>query len=559
MSWGTLTLGALTLKETYALSDSVNESTGRRKVTLSGKETTGWATRLRLREVAEDLISLRGRYLPATFTNKTDRNGYYHVEDVNTSVLDWGTEGASLDWSLDLAYMGPDNAVEVESRMSHVVRSNPDGLSGERWHAPPIGHTGYYVGAVLPASVARSGADGPITVYRAIPAVNPRYGVPLANYRGGRARLLTTTTGAERIGTGIRMDPTGWELNNGLVRVKPNTDNGTFTTLLVAVWVEGAWKERAWDIRIAGDSIRPGADLNGVTIVRNSLEQVTLRCVGTHATAGRFMFDLVLRRGSRFVEGYVQRATSGQISVQLDVAEPFTLTGQYTVANGEDSAGLRWAAGTAKSGYSLATNGGISHNSTAAIDFWIGAEVPKPSVGGSNPGFETGNISPWFAINGAPTLRSGDAKLGTYYGRVTATAAGTEVRLVHSESATPGVAGKSYTISGWLRSPVAVTAGEAFVQLSWYNGATLLSGSVINAPALPANTWTAVSGTAVAPASTTLIARSGGIKGTTVVAGTILDVDSLQVRETIDSGDAVATLHNQYLAVAGETMVVVPR
>lgn len=561
MPLGVLTVGSLTLNENYTVADATNASSGKRTVQVGGIEHFPGRSLAQLRAIGDDLMSMFGRTVPVTFQHKTDRNGYYTIDDANVSEVHWDGEASSITWSLSLTREGPDNAVDIESRLLTVNRTKSYAGTPEPWHAPPIGHHTYYVGANTPATVVRNGADGPITVYRNIPAgVNPRYGCPVGSWAGGRVKFADVN-GIIRTGTGIKLGGTDfWELNNGLIRIRPNTDSGTFTTLLVAVWDGAAWQERAWDVRIAGDSLRPAVDGKAVTVLRNGPEMVTVRLVFAQPSNGqRNLVDLVLRRGSRIVEGYVQRAVSGQISVQLDVAEPFTTPANgYTMASGEDAVGLRWAAGSTGS-FSGATNGGVSYTSAVAVDFWIGAEVPRASAGGSNPGFETGSLTPWFTINGTPTVRSGDAKFGTYYGRVVATTAGTETRLIHSESATPGTAGKSYTIAGWIRSPINVTAGEAFLQLSWYNGGTLINGSQIAAPALTANVWTPVVGTAVAPATTTLIARSAGIKGTSVAAGTILDVDSLQVREAIDSGDAAGTLALQYAASTRETMVVVPR
>lgn len=96
------------------------------------------------------------------------------------------------------------------------------------------------------------------------------------------------------------------------------------------------------------------------------------------------------------------------------------------------------------------------------------------------------------------------------------------------------------------------------LRLRWYNGGSPLSTSDIAAPALSANVWTPVSGTATAPASTTLVGRQAALPGTPT-ASAILDVDSVTIREAIDSGDSAATMQNQYIMAASEATMAVAR
>jgi len=553
VSWGSFNLGVLALKETYTVADSVNETSGVRKITLAGRETNGWMTRTRLREIAEDMMTLRGRTFPGTFSNKTDRNGYYRVDDINTSVTDWDANGVALDWNMDLTFLGPDNAVDVESRMAHVIRG---GLSGsERWHAPPIGHNSYYIGATSPTSLIRTGVDGGVTVYRSIPAVNPRYGVPLSSYLAGRARILAG--GSERVGTGITMTSTGWEINNGLVRVRPATV-GT-TTLYVAVWGGTSWNEKVWDIRLGSDALIPGTHFLGATIIRNSPELVTIRLLVAQPTSGlRTILDLSLRRGSRFVEGYIQRTTSGDITVCLDNAEASTLTGKYSKANAPDGAGNTWGAGSSRV-VTLASNGGITMTATTDLDFWIGAEVPGAELASSsNSGFELGTTFNWVAVNGAvAAVTTPSPADGSYSGRLTANGSGA-AQLNFGGLGSAVSASTQYVLSGWLMSPVSLAASAAHIAAFYYNGVSYNGASAVLAPALTANIWTPVGGIVTTAAGTTTAGRQASLLGTPA-NGSLLYVDNLRLRALPDTGDSVATLQSQYLAVASETMVVVPR
>lgn len=552
MQTGVLTIGQLTLNETNILQDSA-DSNGERVIQLVGLETSCEVATISI--LKDNIMSLLGRLMPVQFQYKNSYNGYYVVTDVKIEYEKWYQGSTVFGWSMSLGIVGPDNAVDIESRLANVVRSNNFSLAGERWHAPAIDHYGYYVGAVSPSLVTRQSETGAITVYRAIPAgVNPRWGSPVGSFLSGRVRYLDN--GTERIGVRNLVPTTGWELNNGLVRVRSATQAGT--TLFIAVYDGSAWQELPWDVRVGGSSLLPATHFQSATVTRNDPEAVNLRIVGKHPGDGsRVILDLLLRRGSRFVEGYLQRASAGVLAVTPDVAVTTALSPGYFKATGPDANGISIAGGSSKT-FVLASTGGVEVTGGTAMDFWIGAEVPKPVSGvGGDPGFESGSTAPWSPSGGTLTVLTGASpKHGTYFGRLTATG-GTEARIEMGYDA-PAVPLKQYTIAGWLRSPVSLAAGGAMLRMRWYNGLTSLSTSDFAAPALSANVWTPVIGTATAPASTTSVARQAALPGTPA-AGAILDMDSLQVREATDSGDTADTLAQQYIGAMAEKTGVARR
>lgn len=374
MSWGTLTVGRLTLKENYTLTDAVNASSGDRSVALTGVETSPQRPMAELLALGEDLGTLLRQVVPVTFSQKVERNGYYEVQDVNVAALLWQGEAAAVNWTLSLNFVGPDNAVDVESRLANVVRANDFVLAGERLHAPPIGHYSYQVGTATPATVVRTGVDGAITAYRSIPAAtNPRWGSPVASYLTGAVRILHNSV--VRAGAGIALTPTGWEMNNGLVRVKADTVAIT-STLRVGAWTGAAWQDKGWDVRIGGTTVTP-AQMKSVTVLRNDPEMCTVRIIIQQAVdSSRKILDVSLRRGSRFIEGYVQRPSSGTLDVVLDVPEARTdnsATG-YVLATANDAAGNRFVAGSAKT-FTAHVDGGVSKAATTTLDFFVGVEA----------------------------------------------------------------------------------------------------------------------------------------------------------------------------------------
>ena len=389
MAWGTLQLGGLLLKELDTLTDATNANTGQRAVKIEGRETVPGATLAAIEAKQEDIVGLFDRLVAAQFQRKTLYNGYYIVSDANAEYEKWVEGPAQVRWSLALDYVGPDNQVDLESRLANVVRANDFALTGERWHAPSIGHYSYQVGNTVPALVARTSADGVINVYRSLPAAtNPRWGASPANYVLGRARVLQG--GIERTGVGITLTSTGWEVNNALVRVKPAVSGSS--TLTVSAWTGGAWRDKDWDVRFSGTTVLP-AHVLAVAALRNDPEMVVLRLViQMPADSSRRLLDVSLRRGSRFLEGYAQVASSTTIVVTPDTLEAATdnHTTGWMRATSNDAAGNRFVIGSART-FATETNGGIQKTTTTTLDFFIGVEAGGSGAVSGDQGLDLRN------------------------------------------------------------------------------------------------------------------------------------------------------------------------
>jgi len=358
-----LTLGRLNLRETFSLSESV--SGDGRTLALQGKEVTPLVSRAELLERKEGALGLRGALLPARWEEKSELDGYYTVASASADYTDrFAQRLAWVTWQVTLRRHGADSDVDLESRLTGARRANDFSLVGERWHAPPVGHYAYHTGSTLPSTMTRATADGLMTVYRGLPAgVSPRWGCGVADYLRGRARVLSA--GYERVGTSYRVDAAGWELVNGLVRVRPLVAGGS---LEVAAFTGGVWRPKAWWVDVGGTQV---ARWESATILRNDPEQCIVRLVEHRAPVGRAVLDLTLRRGSRFVEGYVQRGDSGTLSVYLASAETLTDATSYVVRSSNDVDGNRVTAGSARN-FDVHVNGGITRTSSTAMDFYLG-------------------------------------------------------------------------------------------------------------------------------------------------------------------------------------------
>jgi hypothetical protein len=362
------------VSERYTASEQHNAGTGERTIAIDGQSFTSWRgyDNSAVVRAQEDILGLANQVVSVSFEDKTEQSGYYRVKDVGADILYWPDDAVrSFTWSFILHKYGPDNSVDVESRVGTIVRDNDFALTGERWQAPPIGHYGYFTGSTPPSgSVSRTGSEGAITVYRTIPAaVNPRYGCPVASYPAGRARLLIDAY--ERTGTLLRAAGTTWELNNGLVRVRPLTSGGM---LSVDSWGGTAWETKAWHIAKGGATTSLGT-FDHATVIRNDFEMVTLRLM-RNGSPGRTYVDLTLRRGSRFVEVFIQTdsaATLGAYLETVETASDQTASG-YVVASANDADGNKYIVGSSKT-VTYTANRGISKASVVELDVYIGSVV----------------------------------------------------------------------------------------------------------------------------------------------------------------------------------------
>ncbi|MFI6854481.1 hypothetical protein [Streptomyces sp. NPDC050416] len=362
--WGDLKIGRLLLRETFKEAESVGTQ---RTLDLEGQESSPPLTRSELVWRHDNITALEsGTVMPLTFTDKPERNAYVNVDSVSADYTEWRTDVVTSDWKLGLTRLGSDSEVDLQSRLTGVSRVNDFALTGERWHAPPIGHYGYQTGTSNPTTMTRTGADGAMTVYRSIPAgVSPRWGCATTAYLNGRVRL--TSSGTELCGVDQSVSPTGWALTNGLVNVTP----GASATFDVQAYTGGAWRSKLWNVSAAGS----GASItswDGATLLRNDCEHVILR-LSKGLNPGRATLDLTLRRGSRTVEGYLQTTSSNTLAAyrsSLEANTSFAASG-YVTATSNDADGNRFAAGSART-FTAHTNGGVQKAATTTLDFWIG-------------------------------------------------------------------------------------------------------------------------------------------------------------------------------------------
>lgn len=363
--WGDVTLGRIPLRETFAVSEAGGDGRG---LDLEGQESYPPLTRAQVVARHDGINALIvGQCIPVTFTDKPERNGFYKVKSAASTYTEHLNERVTADWKVSLERVGSDAETDLQSRLTGAVRLNDFSLTGERWHAPPIGHYGYYTGSTNPTTMTRTGADGAMTVYRGVPAsVSPRWGCAPTAYLVGRVKA-TTTAAQEVYGVDVPLAAAGWALSNGLVNVAPSAS----ASFDVQAYTGGGWHSKLWNVSVAG-SASSITSWDAATLLRNDPEMCIVRLIKSQ-NPGRATLDLTLRRGSRFVEGYLQIGTSATLAAyrsSLETNTSFAASG-YVTATANDSDGNRFAVGSART-FVAHTNGGVIKSSATALDFWIG-------------------------------------------------------------------------------------------------------------------------------------------------------------------------------------------
>jgi hypothetical protein len=369
MAWGTVTVGGIVFREAMGLSDDGGS------VKLSGQEAHPPLTLAEVRARHLNVLGLRGETVPVVFADKSLADGFYVVTDASSDLFSFASGSVlTASWSMTLGRLGTERDVEFESRVPTIARSTE--LAGQTpsfWHAPPPDAIDYYTGATVPsATVTRASVDGNVVVYRGIPSnVAPRWTCPAGGFDEASARVLLD---GARI-RGVDTPPfTGWEINNGLVKVAGGSD----ATVTVSAYA-GAWESPKGYVPTVN-----GTSLTGIpqfTILRNDPEEVTVRLTYPQAP-GRVTVDLGLRRGSRFVTGVIKRHASATLGVARTAAEAATVVTGGLRATSADADGNRFAMGSSKTLTTVTTTAAISKAAQTQLDFFLGHEVGgSPAAG----------------------------------------------------------------------------------------------------------------------------------------------------------------------------------
>lgn len=379
----TIRLGRLTMREDFTVAEQMDDTS--RVMSLTGRESMGIMgkrSREQVEQRREDVLGLSGAFVPVTFTEKRNLNGFYQVQSANATLTNWDDYWTIMDWSVELLRIGSDSEVDIESRLSGAItRVNDFGVVGQRCHAPAAGAKAYWAGNVAPIYASRVGEEGEVRLYMDLgDDVNPRWGVDILDYEKGRARFLDEH-GLERSGTTANVDPANWELSNSLVRVRPRAG----TTFEVGTWVNGTWYTKDWNLWYGTSPVTIAEAPDFVSVLDNDYASVTIRLTWSLEPVGRMHADLTLRRGSTFVEMIVNHEFSTTLTFGLATPEAGTAALGFISASQPDENGLSYIVGSALSFTGDNVAGTISKASTAYLDVVFGVSIDENA--GNAPDF----------------------------------------------------------------------------------------------------------------------------------------------------------------------------
>lgn len=377
--FGVVQVGRLALREDDGLEFSLAEEGQQATFSISGQESVDRIGYELTKKRVDDIFGLNGRMVPVSFSHKSELDGFYRVSSATGSVRKWVEQNANVvPWQLQLERVGYTSEMSIESRLSGpITRVNDHSATGKRWHAPAGSHYAYAAGSTAPLNLTRASSDGSIIVYHTLgAAVNPRWGSTPTNYQIGRVRFLDNAQ-AERVGTQMQLTATGWTLTNGIVRLQVNGTTGVFE---VSAWTGGAWQMKGWELfHSTGPAVTLGVP-TAISVLRNDYEVCVVRLI-KGLNPGRVYVDFILRRGSRFLEIYVQHQFGTTLKLVRSSSEVSTSSTGFIRATAADGAGNKFVLGSARSFTADTANGGISKAATPTLDAFVGVEVSGAGTG----------------------------------------------------------------------------------------------------------------------------------------------------------------------------------
>lgn len=341
MSWGTVTVGRVVLREVFDVAESNNGKNGRR-LTLSGEESSPPLTRAEVVARHNNIVGLNDSDVPVIFTSKPEKTGYYRVDNADSELVDYPNNVTTAKWKITLEFLGTHDDIEFESRLIPAKRApHPDyntyvPSDANLWHAVPSKAYSYYFPGASPTAVTtRPASDGnSLKVYTGIPTTSdPRWTIKEADFYQGAVTL--TVNGNVVVGDKMPSTITSWEINNTLFRIKSDATYQFTTSMWDANdatpgWRNGAAGSPDFDpvdvparISLGGTYAAASGgvgDYAGMTalsatpttisILRNTPEFVAIRLTYSHAVARRVVVDLSLKRGARMMFGFIQHDTT---------------------------------------------------------------------------------------------------------------------------------------------------------------------------------------------------------------------------------------------------------
>jgi hypothetical protein len=345
--------------------------------------------------------------VPVTWTEDATLDGYYRVLSAAVELdkeRSHETAGQFLHrWEASLERV-PNAVIEEWSRF--VLRANAHSVTaaGTRtFRGQPTGlwHDGF------PSTGGEEDtletADGAATLQTWFDtAVNTnlwadrteQFYVAPANYYKASARILSSDEVV--VGRHAEIAATAWEINNGIVQVKPSGTNARWNVASRDVGSD-AWEALEFTVEGHSDPVQDllAAPYRRAYVLRNSPECVALRLI-----AG-FVIDVQLRRGSPFLECVISTSATQEFAVGRSATDAATsITGG--IVDTTATAGNKWLLASPLAITKNVTEGSIlSSSAVSKFPFAIGMTVSGGRSSDTGEPWDEANITSYYFQAGA--------------------------------------------------------------------------------------------------------------------------------------------------------------
>lgn len=346
--------------------------------------------------IRDELMSMANydHVYPFTYTGETTMKGYVKVESADITVDRFA--GAGMKYSISLQWLGNPGEIRFESQFSGALLDNNHSVTStdSQFFAAPVGAYSVHIPAVgtgtSPATETRTASYGDGTVDLTyfsgsnLRNNNIEFECNPADYLKGAVKV--STNGKVRNGLYSPNDNVDQTvIENGLVKMAL-TNSNTQSRFTISLWEDDAWRSEK-EFKVAKGSSQTEWDgWKTVTIIKNYGECVTVRFTSQANTdgSGRLVFDVSLRRGSRFFSLVVSSyGTADEIHIERTTTEAATAGTGYIVSSTNDSEGNHFILGSPNTHSTNLTDGGIYLTATQMKAF-IGYVYEGTSASGQN-------------------------------------------------------------------------------------------------------------------------------------------------------------------------------
>jgi hypothetical protein len=357
-----------------------------RDMTVSGFLLADSVTNTKI--IRSELLEQQGKLIAVTYSLDSHFDGFYILGDVKIDTVPVSYLRRGLfRYEVGLFRIGGESRVELQSNLTGTVLVNDHGLleaETRPFVAPAIGHLSFAWVVNSVTKFTRATEDGTITVYTSDGDFlsDASWGADPATYYSGACELRTGSPLRLRSGLDVPNDPSNWQIDNGLIRVGPETGN---TGRIEVECYDGVSWESLKDISFDYAAGTKLADFDFFSVSRNDPESVIVRLVSqTGASAfNRDVVDLQIRRGAPFLIGvWNSDRAADAMKVMRDTTEastavtPSGASGDVGVrATSNDGDGNRFIIYTPQTHTNDLTEGGVSVAAADQIRFAIGHEI----------------------------------------------------------------------------------------------------------------------------------------------------------------------------------------